>query len=107
MAISAFLTHLLASFAGVSGAQATTAWMALSSIPDRTHVPLQVTISAGTATVVINGRVNGAGSATVVLATLSASDIVMVPAGIEYSVTVTAATVATITVESRIALRLA
>lgn len=64
---------------------------------ERTHEPVQVSIAAGTATISIEGR-TGPNEPWIALATVSASDIILVPTGLELRVNVTAAAAASIRV---------
>jgi hypothetical protein len=99
MAISDFNTEVLHSVAASSATgRSTSIWRQVEALEAfGTHIPIQVTISAGTATVLIEGRV-GPGEAWVQLSSSTASDVILVPAGIEYVVNVSAAAVATIRV---------
>lgn len=90
-------TEILQTVAAQTGAASAAHWYRNNQLEPRTHVPVQVTISAGTATVVIEGRV-GPNEATVTLATLSATDIVLVPANLELHSNITAAAGATVRV---------
>lgn len=83
--------------AAALGAPATSSIYRNPELEPRTHIPVQVTISAGTATVNVEGRV-GPGEAWVILGTLSATDILLVPANLELRANVTAAAGATIRV---------
>lgn len=84
-------TEVLYAAAGVSGAQVRSSIYRFRPQHERTHEAVQVSITVGTGTISLEGRVS-ANDPWVVLSTLTSSDIVLVPAGLELSVNVTAAT---------------
>ena len=84
-------TEVLYSAAGVSGAQARSSIYRFRAQHERTHESVQVSLTVGTGSINLEGRVS-ANDPWVVLSTLTSSDIVLVPAGLELSVNVTAAT---------------
>lgn len=87
---------VLYSGTGVTGA-ATGAWFALSRNWQRTHVAASLQITAGTATVVLEGR-NGPGDSPVSLKSLTATEGIMAASFPQMRVVVSGASGATIRV---------
>lgn len=88
-------SDVLLSVSGQTGA-VVGSWYQLNDFR-RTHFPISVTLSAGTATITIEGR-NGPNDAPVTLASFSGTDQVLVQASSQVRVNVTAAAGATIQV---------
>jgi hypothetical protein len=88
-------TNTIYSCAAQSGADAAAVWFATDCNDERTHIPVHVVISGTSATVLIEGR-NDPSGAAVTLATLSASDIVMVAKTAQIHINRSAAVAATI-----------
>jgi hypothetical protein len=88
-------TSTIYSCTAASGADAAANWYATNDNDPRTHIPVEVVISGTSATVLIEGRNDPAGPA-ITLATLSASDIVMVAKTAQIHINRSAATTATI-----------
>ena len=89
-------TDTLLSVSAQTGA-VTGQWFELWPLEHRTHVPIQINITAGTATVTIEGR-NGTEDAAIVFASVTASDNLSIQRPKHIRVKVTSATGATIRV---------